>query len=224
MGDQYPRWTYVVIFALLIIVVVLTARAVVRKKSGPVPEPPAEQSAKAPAGEDSSGNDQQVRELKSEIAALRKEAEASAKKARELESKLNEARKALSAAEQKLKVAQKQTERVAAAPAPARGAARTVEPAPAPSRETTAAKSAAPTPTWKRPAEAGTYEIIRDTAVLEKPSVSSREVALVQQGTTVNVVGTQGDWLEVRSKHGKPPGYIRREDAVIRRAQSDVIK
>jgi hypothetical protein len=226
MGDKYPRWTYVVIFALLIIVVVLTARAVVRKKSGGVAELPAEQSAKTSVDKDLSGKEQQVQEFRSEIAALRKEAEANAKKARELEAKLDETKKALSAAQQKFKVAQKQAERVAAAPPSARSAARSVEPAPTPTREKTVAKSAAPvlTPSGRRPAEAGTYEIIRDTAVLEKPSISSREVALIQQGTAINVVGSQGEWLEVRSKHGKPPGYIRREDAMLRQAQGDVIR
>jgi hypothetical protein len=41
---------------------------------------------------------------------------------------------------------------------------------------------------------------------------------------TINVVGSQGDWLQVRSKHGKPPGYIRRDDAMFRQAQGDVIR
>ena len=71
----------------------------------------------------------------------------------------------------------------------------------------------------RRPPETGSYEVIRDTAVRERPSSSAREVALVQRGTIVNVVGSQGDWLEVRSKYGKPPGYIRRDDAMFRQAQ-----
>jgi hypothetical protein len=227
MGDKYPRWTYVVIFALLIVVVVLAARAVVRKKSGAVvSEPPAEQSAKISAGKDSSDNEPQIQELKKEIAGLRKEAEANSKKAKELESRLDETKKALAAAQLKLKIAQRQADRVAAAPPSARSAARSVEPAPSQAREKTVAKSAAtaPAPSGRKPSEVGTYEIIRDTAVLEKPSVSAREVALIQPGTTVNVVGSQGEWLEVRSKHGKPPGYIRREDAMLRQAQGDVIR
>jgi hypothetical protein len=227
MADKYPRWTYVVIFALLVVVVVLTARAVVRTKSASViSEPPAEPSAQTSAGKDSSEKEQRIQELKNEIAGLRKEAEAGAKKARELESRLDDTKKALSAAQLKLKIAQRQAERVAAAPPPARSAARNAQPQPPQAREKTAAKSAAPQPpsSGRRPAETGTYEIIRDTAVLEKPSLSAREVALIQQGTTVVVVGSQGEWLEVRSKHGKPPGYVRREDAVSRQAQGDVIK
>jgi len=227
MGDKYPRWTYVVIFALLIVVVVLAATAVVRRKGAAVvSDSPVEQSARSSAGKDSSDNEPQIQELKNEIAGLRKEAEANSKKAKELESKLDETKKALAAAQLKLKIAQRQADRVAAAPPSARSAARNVEPAPSQAREKTAAKSAAPAPpsSGRRPAEAGTYEIIRDTAVLEKPSVSAREVALIQPGTTVNVVGSQGEWLEVRSKHGKPPGYIRRDDAMFRQAQGDVIR
>jgi len=30
------------------------------------------------------------------------------------------------------------------------------------------------------------------------------------------VVRSAGDWLEVRSKHGKPPGFIRRDDAMFK--------
>jgi small-conductance mechanosensitive channel len=227
MTDKFPRWTYVAIFALLIVVVVLTARAVVRKKSaGVASTPPAEQSAKDSTGRDVAEKDQQIQELKTEIAGLRKEVEANSKKARELESRLDETRRAFSSAQQKLKVAQKQADRVVAAPSSARSAVKSVEPAPSQARERTVAKSAAPAPTSsaRRPTEAGSYEIIRDTAVLEKPSVSSREVALIQQGTIVNVVGSRGEWLEVRSKHGKPPGYIRHDDAMFRQAQGDVIR
>jgi len=28
-------------------------------------------------------------------------------------------------------------------------------------------------------------------------------------------VGSVGEWLEVRSKHGNPPGFIRRDDAMF---------
>ncbi len=194
MGNKYPRWTYVVIFALLAIVVVLTARAFVRKKSGDIASaPPVEQNAKDSIGKDSAAKDRQILDFKGEVAELRKETEANSSRVKELEARLDETRKALAASQQKLKVAQRQGERIASAPPPSR----------------------------KRPAEPGAYEIIQDTAVLEKPSSSAREVALVQKGMTINVVGSEGDWLQVRSKHGKPPGYIRRDDAMFRQASSD---
>jgi hypothetical protein len=223
MREKYPRWTYVAIFALLAIGVVLTARAFVGKKSGDIASaPPAEQNAKDSIGKDSAAKDRQILDFKGEVAELRKETEANSSRVKELEARLDETRKALAASQQKLKVAQKQGERVAFAPA--KSVARRVEAVPAPLKDSTVAKTtrSSPSPSRRRPAEPGAYEIIQDAAVLEKPSSSAREVALIQKGMTVNVVGSEGDWLLVRSKHGKPPGYIRRDDAMFRQAQGDI--
>ena len=224
MGEKYPRWTFVAIFALLAIVVVLAAKTLRGQKSESVLSAlPPEKSAKALPDKDLADKDRRIQDLKSEIAELRKETEANSRRVKDLEAKLDETKKALSASQQKLKVAQKQADRVAAAPPPAKSAARNMDPAQSPARERTAAKNAEPSPLpgWRRPAEPGAYEVIQDSAVLEKPSSSAREVALVQKGTTINVVGSQGEWLEVRTKHGKPPGYIRRDDAMFRQAQSN---
>ncbi|HEY2991048.1 MAG TPA: SH3 domain-containing protein [Candidatus Binatia bacterium] len=221
MGEKYPRWTYVVIFALLAIVVVLTARAVVRKKGGGVESAPAE-SAGNSTDKDLAAKDQQIEALTGEVARLRKDAEANSNRTRGLESKLEEIKKAYAAAQQKLKSAQKQSEKSYAATPSAKSAARNVEPPPAPAKEKTVARNAEPPPSsGRRPADPGTYEVIQDTAVLEKPSASAREVALLQKGMTVNVVGSQGDWLEVRSKRGNPPGFVRRDDTMFRQAQSE---
>lgn len=65
------------------------------------------------------------------------------------------------------------------------------------------------------PSPPGTYEIIRSTSVFEQPSESSRKVSVIMRGTRVMVVGSTGDWLEVRSKRGNPSGFIRRDDAVF---------
>lgn len=61
------------------------------------------------------------------------------------------------------------------------------------------------------------YETVRSTAVFEEPSASSRKVATIPNGSKVRVVGSSGDWLEVRSKQGRPPGFIRTDDAVLMR-------
>lgn len=64
-----------------------------------------------------------------------------------------------------------------------------------------------------RAANPGTYETVRPTTLFEKPSGSSRAVSNIGDGIKVNVVGSSGDWLEVRSRLGNPPGFIRRDDA-----------
>jgi len=61
------------------------------------------------------------------------------------------------------------------------------------------------------------YQTVRSTSVFEEPSASSRKVGNIANGTKVRVVGSTDDWLEVRSKQGRPPGFIRRDDAVIMR-------
>jgi len=75
---------------------------------------------------------------------------------------------------------------------------------------------APPTPaSVSRPAPStGTYQTIRPTRVFESPTVNGRIVARIDDGIRVNVVGSTGDWLEVRSRSGNPPGFIRRDDAV----------
>jgi TolA-binding protein len=61
------------------------------------------------------------------------------------------------------------------------------------------------------------YQTVRSTSVFEEPSASSRKVGSISSGSRVRVVGSTGDWLEVRSKQGRPPGFIRRDDAVLMR-------
>lgn len=74
-------------------------------------------------------------------------------------------------------------------------------------------KAPGPSVASGRPANPRTYETIRPTTLFEKPSGSSRAVSNIGDGTKVNVVGSRGDWLEVRSRLGNPPGFIRRDDA-----------
>ena len=61
------------------------------------------------------------------------------------------------------------------------------------------------------------YQTVRSTSVFEEPSASSQKVGSIPNGTKVRVVGSKDDWLEVRSKQGRPPGFIRRDDAVLTR-------
>jgi hypothetical protein len=228
MGERYPRWTYVVIFALLVIVTVLSVRALRGKTSQttaitPEKTAPGDQRTAQREVE----NDRRNEELNNEIAALRKENEENSARVKELEAQLADSSKALATAQQKLKVAQRQAERPPAASAREKNlAAKTAPAAPPPqppvqNQTAQAAPALPPSPPPRRVDEAGQYEVLRDTALLEKPSTSAREVALVQRGMTVNVVASVGDWLEVRSKYGKPPGYIRRQDVAPRQAQGN---
>jgi regulator of replication initiation timing len=58
------------------------------------------------------------------------------------------------------------------------------------------------------------YEIVRPTRVFSAPSEHSRLVADIEPGTQVNVVDSRNGWLEIRSKHGRPPGFIQKTAAV----------
>lgn len=75
------------------------------------------------------------------------------------------------------------------------------------------AKVTASTATSRRASAAGAYETRDSTPLFESPSSSSRVVANIPSGTRVEVVSSKGDWLEVHSRRGNPPGFIRRQDA-----------
>src|SRR5207249_5478457 len=58
------------------------------------------------------------------------------------------------------------------------------------------------------------YEVHYPTAVYREPREDSERIASIPAGFKVNVVAIRGDWLEVRSKHGNPPGFIKKDSAV----------
>jgi anti-sigma-K factor RskA len=60
------------------------------------------------------------------------------------------------------------------------------------------------------------YQIVRSTRVFSEPNDRSRPLARVEAGMEITVVGMQNDWLEVRSLHGRPSGFIKSDAAVIR--------
>jgi hypothetical protein len=91
----------------------------------------------------------------------------------------------------------------------------TVKPPESAQQAAAAASKSGPAPSSASPrgANPGIYEVLRATSVFEGPSGSSRVLASIPAGTRVNVVNSNGDWLEVHSKSGNPPGFIRRDDA-----------
>jgi hypothetical protein len=105
-------------------------------------------------------------------------------------------------------------------PAPPVESPKNNEPAPKPAAKSNVpaqdrvAKAPTPPSTPRRPAfNPGTYETLRATNVFDGPSPSAHIVAGIERGVRINVVASNGDWLEVRSRHGNPPGFIRKDDA-----------
>jgi hypothetical protein len=66
-----------------------------------------------------------------------------------------------------------------------------------------------------RRAEPGIYETIRPTAALSAPSAGAAIVDRLRPGTRVNVVGSEGEYLVVRSRTKNARVYVRREDAMF---------
>ena len=60
----------------------------------------------------------------------------------------------------------------------------------------------------------GTYETIRTTQVYTGPSENSALIGNIGPKMKLNVIDSSKGWLEIRSRHGRPPGFIRQEAAV----------
>lgn len=188
-------WLYLSVLAILLLAVILTGILVWDK--GGRKEPPVSQKNREFAEKA-----KQIQNLEERIAQLRRELDRGSERIAGLEAKLRETRSALESAREKLKE---------------------IPPSKAPQRDDalggtktgTRSEPEKKAPVWTKPAEPGIYETIRDTPVYEEPSESSRQVASIQKGMRARVIGSAGDWLEVRSKHGRPPGFIRREDAMF---------
>jgi hypothetical protein len=149
--------------------------------------------------------DQMIQSLEKQLEQTRQESKDKSTQLAEAKAKLEESQKNLSTTQQRLDVARHETDRLSAnqSQARTRTVSRPVDPLP---------PTSAP-PAQRRGAEAGLYETTRATTVYEDPSPSARVVSQINKGTRINVVNATGDWLEVRSKHGKPPGFVRADDA-----------
>ena len=147
--------------------------------------------------------DQMIQSQEAQLAQTRQQLNESSDQLAEMKTKLEESRKALSLTQQRLSIATRQADRANASRSPA--ARRTAS-----RRPDTAASIPAPA---RRTAEPGVYETVRATSLYENASSASRVVAQISGGTRINVVSSAGGWLEVRSKRGNPPGYVRSDDA-----------
>lgn len=147
--------------------------------------------------------DQIIQSQETQLADTRKQLNDNSNQLAEVKTKLEENQKELSATRQRLGVATREADRL--------NATRSV----AVRRTASRAPDAAPSfpAATRRTAEPGVYETTQATSVYENPSSGSRVIAQVSRGTRINVVSSAGDWLEVRSKHGNPPGYVRSSNA-----------
>jgi hypothetical protein len=149
--------------------------------------------------------EQKIKTLEGELKQLRQEIDRGKSQAAALTAKLEESQKELSATQQRLATTTRDAGRAASKRAPV-----------APGSTARSVKTpSSPTPPARRAAEPGVYEVIRATTVREEPSGGARRITDINKGTKITVVRTVGDWLEVRSKQGNPPGYVRLDDAIL---------
>jgi hypothetical protein len=149
--------------------------------------------------------DQMIKSQEAQLGQTQQQLNENSHRLTEVKTKLEESQKELSATQQRLRVATREVVRLKARRPPA--VARTRAPAPWASASLSVPASAG------RTAEPAVYETTRATPVYEGPSAASRVVSQINRGTRINVVSSTGDWLEVRSKRGNPPGYVRSDDA-----------
>jgi hypothetical protein len=60
----------------------------------------------------------------------------------------------------------------------------------------------------------GMFKTTRQTEVFNGPSEDAALVASIRPGTKITVVDARNGWLEIRSKTGRPPGFVRQDAAV----------
>ena len=149
--------------------------------------------------------EQIIQTQEAQLAQTRQQLNENSNQLTEIRTKLEASQKELSLTQQRLSGAAREADRSNASRSPVlrRTAAR-------------APDTAAPLPqpaAARRTAAPGVYETTRATSLHEDPSSSSRVISKIDGGTRINVVSSAGGWLEVRSKRGNPPGYVRSDDA-----------
>jgi len=150
--------------------------------------------------------DATIKDLETQLATLRQEHQGTRSEIEDLKAKLQESSNDLAAVQKKLADTNREVETLAALrnSGTPRPVARSIEqPAPATSAGSLRGRAGV---------EPGTYESARTASVYEAPASSSKIVTQISKGTQLTVVRSVGDWVEIRSKHGNPPGYIRADD------------
>jgi hypothetical protein len=148
--------------------------------------------------------DEKIKTLEEQLRRVRQQTQGNASEVEELKTKLAERQKDLAATRKRLTEANRELARLSASRA-----------APPPRSTTRPAESSAPAAPPRRTAEPRLYETVRPTTVFAEPATSSRILSRISKGTQVTAVRSVGDWLEISSKHGNPPGFIRADDATL---------
>ena len=147
--------------------------------------------------------DEVIQSQQEQLAQVQKQLSENSNQLAEMKTKFEQNQKALAATQQRLGVLNRETNSL--------NAARSV------AVRRTASRALDTAPPYPRPArravEPGVYQTIQATSVYENPSSTARVITQIASGTRLNVVSSTGDWLEVRSKRGNPPGYVRSDDA-----------
>jgi hypothetical protein len=153
--------------------------------------------------------EQKIKSMEAELTKTRQDLQDNSNQLADLKTQLDGSKKELAVVQQRLAVTNKELEHLASSRSQpiARTSPRPPDPVSAPTAPPP------PSASTRRGADPGVYETLRATSVYEDPSTSARVVAQIPIGIRVNVVRSVGDWLEVRSKSGKPPGFIRMDDA-----------
>ena len=151
------------------------------------------------------GKDQMIQSQEGQLAQSRQQLNDASNQLAEMKTKFEASQKELLLAQQRVSAAAHPIDRPTASRAPV--ARRTA------SRATDASGSQSPAATARQTAAPGVYETTRATTVYENPSSAARVISQIGGGTRINVVSSASGWLEVRSKRGNPPGYVRSDDA-----------
>jgi Bacterial SH3 domain len=149
--------------------------------------------------------DQMIQSQEAQLAQTKQQLSENSNQVAEMKTKLEESLKELSAAQQRLATSTREVNRQnVSRPATVTRTASRAAYSPASYNSPAVARHTA---------EPGVYETTRATSVYEDPSSTSRVISQIGRGTRINVVSAAGDWLQVRSKHGNPPGYVSVGDA-----------
>jgi hypothetical protein len=149
--------------------------------------------------------EQIIQSQQAQLAQVQQQLSENSNNLAEMKIKLEESQKAVSAKQQRLEVATRETNRsIASRSVPVRRPTwRTPDTSP-PFPQPVAAR---------RTVQSGVYETTQATSVYENPSSGAHVISQIGGGTRINVVSSSGDWLEVRSNRGNPPGYVRSDAA-----------